>query len=498
MNRLHALSVPLRAAESVVSLAWVLVIATVGSASMGVQLPIGAVVVGAGLVLALAYQLLYYRRFEYELDEDTLDIRSGVLSRRVREIPYRRVQNVDVSRNVVQRALGIAEVRVETAGGGATEAQLRYVGTDEARRLQDELGRRGRDEGAAAEPEPAEPLFELAPQELAVLGVTSLDLRFVSVLFVGISLVAPGLASRLEPSPGTAIIAAPLLLAGLYVLAAAASAVVSITNYYGFQLSRVGDELRYERGLVQHFAGTIPLEKVQTLTVRANVLARTLGYASLAVETAGYAPGDTDRSAAVPIARRERVLSLARSVEPFDAVTFERPPKRARLRYAIRYAIVLGVLAALGYAVARVTRFGLAWYLPLSFLPLAPVAAHVKWRHRGYALLDDHVVTRNGFWVETVTVVPYYRVQNVVSAATVFQRRRHLATLTVDTAGSRRLTGGQPSAVDLDATRAADLRETVADRLQEALAARRTARRPPVTDAGPDGRDDPGPAGTPG
>jgi putative membrane protein len=74
-------------------------------------------------------------------------------------------------------------------------------------------------------------------------------------------------------------------------------------------------------------------------------------------------------------------------------------------------------------------------------------------------------------------VVPYYRVQTVVDSRTVFQRRRRLATLVVDTAGSSGLTGRQPRALDIDEARAADLRETVADRLQEALADRRSERR---------------------
>ncbi|PSQ33860.1 hypothetical protein BRD05_07850, partial [Halobacteriales archaeon QS_9_70_65] len=51
------------------------------------------------------------------------------------------------------------------------------------------------------------------------------------------------------------------------------------------------------------------------------------------------------------------------------------------------------------------------------------------------------------------------------------------ATLVVDTAGSSGLTGGQPRALDIDADRAAELRETVADRLQESLDRRQEKRR---------------------
>ncbi|MFC7080246.1 PH domain-containing protein [Halorussus caseinilyticus] len=109
------------------------------------------------------------------------------------------------------------------------------------------------------------------------------------------------------------------------------------------------------------------------------------------------------------------------------------------------------------------------WYaplLPLGFVVLAPVAAHLKWRHRGYATGENHVFTRNGFWTQTTKVVPYYRVQTVIQTGTVFQRRRRLASVVVDTASSA---GGVAAAVDVDAETAAELREFVAEKLQESL-----------------------------
>jgi len=66
---------------------------------------------------------------------------------------------------------------------------------------------------------------------------------------------------------------------------------VAFSNYYGFRLSRAGDELRYERGLFRRYSGSIPTEKVQALRIADNPAAkRALGYASLSIETAGYAP----------------------------------------------------------------------------------------------------------------------------------------------------------------------------------------------------------------
>ena len=129
------------------------------------------------------------------------------------------------------------------------------------------------------------------------------------------------------------------------------------------------------------------------------------------------------------------------------------------------------------FAVDHFTTLPFAWYVTGALLPAALLAAHLKWSNLGYDVQGEYVLLREGFWTRTTTVVPYYRVQTVVDSRTVFQRRRNLATLVVDTAGSSGLTGGQPRALDIDADRAAELRESVADRLQEALVRRRNQRR---------------------
>ena len=476
--KLDPLSIPVRAGESVVRLAWLLVFVLVGSPALGGASGIGVAVVG-WFVIALAYQLIYYQRFEYDLSEDTLDIASGVVSRRNREIPVGRVQNVDISRNVVQRALGVAQINLETAGGSSTEASLRYVSLEEAKRLQSEIGRlkRGAVSARTADPEPERELFAVTRKELVLLGIIGIDLRLLSFVTVLLPVISPSLRERFaDPLVGLAV-TAPLAAVAVVGVAALISGAIALTSYYGFRLARRNDELLYERGLLQRFSGTIPLEKVQTLTISENFLARRLGYASLAVETAGYAPSDEGSESAIPLADRGRVVDLARSIEAFDGIEFERPPKRARERYAVRYSVVAALAVGAAFATDRYTGLTFAWYVALALLPLAPVGAHLKWLHLGYDVQPDYVVLREGFWTRTTTVVPYYRVQTVLDSQTVFQRRRGLASLVVDTAGSSGLTNRQPRALDIDSERAADLRETVADRLQTAVQRRRSDRR---------------------
>lgn len=475
--KLHPLSVPFRVVEAALGLFWVLLFAGVAMAGT-ISGPRAIALLGVGIIAAFAvivlWQIAYYKRFRYELTNDTFDIAHGVISRRIREIPYDRIQNVSINRNIVQRALGLAEVRIETAGGSDTEAHLRYVGVEEASRLQDEVSDRKRSvtPGTTEEEQTADLVFAIQPRELAVLGVVSFDLRIVFLLLFVVAPFMPTISEALGEG-ALFLLAVPILLVVLYILTAAVSAAFSVTNYYGFQLFQDREELRYERGLLQRFSGTIPLEKVQTISVSENVLARLVGYASLLVETAGFSPGQTGGSqTAVPIGKRERVVRLAHDIEPFGDVDFERPPKRARERYFVRYMLVLAGLALLTYAATIQWTLAVDWYLVVLALgfPIVPVGAHLKWKHRGYAVSDDYVITRNGFWNRTIAIVPVERIQTVVDSRTIFQRRRHLATLTIDTAGSRSLIADDSRAVDIDADEAARLREEITDHTLDALA----------------------------
>lgn len=476
--RLDPRSIPYRIVENgsrLVGFAVLGVVTSSGGGPAAMPLVLGGFIL-LGLVASALWEVARFERYSYDLTDDTVDIRSGVFSRREREIPYERIQNVDIAQNVVQRVLDVAELRLETAGGSSTEATLKYVSRAEADRLQEEISRRKR--GETPEQESAETeIFTLESRELAILGIISADLRAVGLLSVLLSAFAPRLAAEIGPQYDLVSLVGPsIALAGIAFFWLA-SAVLTVFRYYNFRLTRRGDELRYERGLLQRYSGTIPLSKVQTLTVRENVLARRLGYASLVVQTAGYGPGQDGSKveSAVPIAERDRLFDLARSVEAFDEVSFTRPPKRARTRYAVRYALALLAVVGLLGVVDAITGWLPLWYLPAVALLAVPAAAHATWLNRGFYRDDDHILARNGFWRRRTMVVPYDRVQTVASSQTVFQRRRRLGSVVVDTAGSGGLRSGDAAAVDIDADAADQLREEVAARFHRAIGSRQAA-----------------------
>ncbi|UPM41979.1 PH domain-containing protein [Halocatena salina] len=453
-----------------------------------------------GFVLGVGYGAAYYLVFEYELTTETFDVTSGVLNRQHREIPFHRIQNIDVTQSLGKRLFGVAVLTVETAGGGSTEITLDFVSEEKAAWLQSTVRDRkraaGGDDTTVTEDtdttidtdQSPRPLFELQSSELAVLAVAFLRPGAFFIALFGVPLMAdlgsslllsiarpfggPEQLSVSTLSPDSAIVLAlvgiPLVIAGAWVV----SALVTVVEYFGFKLGRAGEDLVYQRGLLQRYSGTIPVEKVQSLTITEPVLARPLGYAGLSVETAGYAPGQANEQgsqSAIPLSNRSRVFELAHEIEPFEDPTFVRLPKRARRRYFAQYLLVVGGLIAVGYLLSQVLGGFTLWYLPAVVLPITPIAAHYKWKHRGYHVGEEHVAFRTGYWRRTTQIVPYYRLQAVFTSRTIFQRRLGLATLTVDIASSTTLGGNSPTAYDINSDTADRLYTLLGERLQRTL-----------------------------
>ena len=71
----------------------------------------------AGLAIVVVLPGVRYRRWRFEVGDEEIDLRHGGFTLRRTLVPMRRVQHVDSSSGVVERALDLATLTVHTAAG---------------------------------------------------------------------------------------------------------------------------------------------------------------------------------------------------------------------------------------------------------------------------------------------------------------------------------------------------------------------------------------------
>lgn len=467
--KLSRLSIPYRAVRNSGSIALVMVL----SGGFSVQeitltaLAVIAAAAGAIILINTFWAYLVWKNYSYMVEGQSLKLSHGVIRKKDRKIPLKRIQNVDIQRNIVQRALNIAEVSLETAGGNKTEASLKYLDLEDARKLRDSVRQEESKEEETGTEE--EPIYEISDRELLILSATSVDGRVLAAI-AAVFGIAPTLIGGVMDEANLGLTAGSVLLfTGLAGVTWISSAVSTFLRYWGFKLHDREDSLEYERGLLNRAEGNIPLNKIQKLSMEENVLQRIAGYATLKIDTAGYSPSQSmekGSEAAVPLAKNMNLMELAQDIGEVQKPEWKNISSRARRRYVFRYMIasVLGSTAV--YLVFN--SLALAGAVLLLLTPVSAVAGHLKWSNRGYQVGENHAVTVNGFWNRKLNFIPYFRVQNLIETRTVLQRKWGLSNIDIDTAGTGNLLN-RTVIQDMDAAEAGQIKKEIYRRFQNSL-----------------------------
>jgi membrane protein YdbS with pleckstrin-like domain len=111
---------------------------------------IAAIAAAGALALGALGEVVVTRRVRswgYAEREEDLLVRRGVLFFRVSVIPYGRMQFIDVTAGPLERAFGLATVRMHTAAA-ASDARIPGLAAGEAARVRDRLAELGESQAA--------------------------------------------------------------------------------------------------------------------------------------------------------------------------------------------------------------------------------------------------------------------------------------------------------------------------------------------------------------
>jgi len=96
-----------------------------------------AAIAAGGVLVALAgvwAARLHWAAYGFRVGEEAVEIVQGVLVRSISEVPYRRIQQIDVRRGPIERRLGLSTLILRTAAA-TTDATVPGLAQGEADEL---------------------------------------------------------------------------------------------------------------------------------------------------------------------------------------------------------------------------------------------------------------------------------------------------------------------------------------------------------------------------
>jgi len=399
---------------------------------------IALAVLGAGALIGFGYAAIAWRMTRFAIDDEAVYLHSGVLFRQQRKARLDRLQAVDVVQPLLARLLGLAELRLEVAGGAGSGISLSFLREDDATALRTELlalaaGVRRVEGTPAPVPAPQDSVLEVTPARLIAAMARS---GGSVVLVLGVAgLIAAVVASH---EIGT-----------IFVMVPAALGFVSFywgrfSREFNFRAAISPEGIGLRHGLLEARSQTVPPGRVQALRLTQSLLWRGPGWWRVEMNVAGYSGEKVQvtENVLLPVGDRDQALLAIWLVLPDLGVADPR---------ALLAAAMDGSGQEEGFTtIPRRAR----WLDPLG------------WRRAGFVVTDRALLIRSGRLTHRLVVVPHERTQSLSLEQGPVQRRLGVASLVVhSTPGTVR-----PQIPHLDATAAGALMTEQAARARTARA----------------------------
>ncbi|MEU5016938.1 PH domain-containing protein [Streptomyces angustmyceticus] len=382
----------------------------------------------------------------------TLEVRSGLLTRRLRSVPLRRIRTVDLTASPLHRLLGVTVLRAGTAGSGdgRSELSLEALAVPEAERLRAELLAYADAAAAGNDPVLARIRWRwlrYAPLTFWVVGGVFVTAGSVYRVLDGIGIEPWKLGFVQEAfrefGASALWLTIPVALLAVLALGSAGAVALYVENWWDYCLEWTDARtLRVRRGLFTTRSVTIERARLRGVLLREPLLLRAGGGALVRAVAGGLGNREENRkrSGLLPPAPRPEALRVAGGAlrAPFPGsgapVALAAHPRVALRRRRVRgllWAVLPGtaVLAGLGAAFTPVL-LHCAWIYAVVATALVLWLARDAYRSLGHGIQGPYLVTRSGTFSRDTLALQREAVAAWTFSTSPFARRAGLVTLT--------------------------------------------------------------------
>lgn len=420
---------------------------------------IGYIALGIAAINLVGSVLTYFR-FYFQIEEGAFIIDKGVLKRTKTNIPFERIQTINLQQNIVHQIFGVVSLEIDTAGAKKSELTIDALSKEDAEAIRqfileekDQLT----EATALVETEEdraddEETILELGVGDLIKIGVSQNHLRSMAILFAFVfstlneltDNVTDVVEERLSGYEEALLSNAWVIFAGSVVIVGIISFLYSLVNTvlknFDLKLTARKGGLRLVRGLLNKEEISINKSKIQNVSWSDNPLRRAFSMYTIEIEQASSAQADQLKSKIkIPGSYKDQVMQVLKIAFPKE---YLREDEKHRVSILLKYRIFIysGLLPAL-IATSIVYYFqGLEALWILLWVPMVWLSCSLYYKKRTFQMNDEMLKNNRGTFGNLYEVFQIYKVQAISVNQSWYQRRKQLASVVFHTAaGSIRI-----------------------------------------------------------
>lgn len=413
-----------------------------------------ALVIAIGVI---AY--LKYLNFTFYLDHNKNEfiIQEGIFNKTNTTVQLYKIQQVNITQNLLQRAINVYSLEVDTAGSNDKEGKIKAISHELALELKSALlqnettfpSNEALAIGSEETTSISQPFLKISLLSLLKMGMTSNYIRSFSLLllffFTILDYVEKVFGDELYTKNTIKnYVNFELMLQSIFVLFLIFIVLIIVFNvarmlikYFDYTINKQKGSLLISYGLINTNSTIVKPEKVQITSVSRNYFQKKLDVLELSIKQATH--GDKEeRGSKINIPgcnelEKNAVLNLIFSKIPEKGVMLE--PNFRKLGFAIFLTIILPLLVY--YRIkTSIPNFDYHYdYLVPVYVIFVGLVQYFKYRNSRLFINNDFIILQSGAWDISNEIIEPNRIQAITTSQLFWHKNINIGSLILHTAG---------------------------------------------------------------
>lgn len=424
------------------------------------------IMLGIFLIIAL-YQIIKWFNDFYCIQDNLIMIKKGLLFVKQKEIPFNKIQTVDISQGIKHRIFGLALVKVDTGNSSIKKEELSFVlkkaeaenfkndifsvkNNNSAELCNEEVKIIDKENNSTSTPLSSSKEFKVSTKELTLSALTSNGI-FAGIVFLFSAYailddyIKDFLENTLKKASNTVksinfqsmsltyLVLWIILLIIIYITFSFIISIIStIIKYHGFSVKRENDNLIISYGLLEKKNYIMPIKKISAVYLKQNVIKQLLGFRALHIETVGYGNEKGESSILYPLTVGSRHNNLMEELLPefsFNEAMIKVPTRALGrfIKLKFIFTLAISIILTLNF------KYGYICFLSVPFFLLI---GYLQYRNSAIGKGSNLLCISNKSFTKVISIIPVNKLQSVKTENNYFQKRKDLFNLEVSIQGN--------------------------------------------------------------
>lgn len=404
------------------------------------------------LALIIIHSVLHYLNFLFFVNNNELIVKKGYIKKTKLSIPIDRIQTVNIKQNLIQQALGVVSLEIDTAGTSGKELEITAIDKEFAGNLKQEILSNKNDDPVPTESietvaEEADTIVKLDFIDLLKIGISENHLKsFGIILAFGIGTyeqikdyfneeaknLVNSTSSYIEENQNLALIS--LFIVFVLIISISFSLVKVILTYFDLKFFKSSSGFVVESGLTKKKSVSILNSKIQVLSWSTNPIRKLMNFVNVRIHQVSGFNFKREGAIVVPACTYDN-LNQVNSAIFNDNNTTESDFLKPEKGYLRRNIIILSLLQ-IPLVVLSIYKPDM-FYIPIIWVILTIIISVRKYRNAGYSISENHIIVRSGVFEKTFSKMELYKVQNISFHQPIIQKSIGIANIKIVTAGNK-------------------------------------------------------------